>query len=174
ERGAAAIAGRSISQSLTRGFGPGFTTVETETVAVDPTAFSGHILLRMQLDDATDLLTTSFSLDDGVTFQSPFPPLHVFNDSVTAYDVLLGAAGVAPNGPPPPPSGPPVANPPPPCTSATDTVSGAPWGVCRADWATAWLSSGTAGATSTGGGRLHAPHNCSARGDSSSRARRRA
>jgi hypothetical protein len=141
QQGPPAIAGPSISQSLTHGFGPSFTTVEIQTVAVDPASFTGHILLRMQFDDTTDMLTSSFSLDDGVTFQSPFPAMHLFNGGVTAYDILLGAAGLTPNGPPPPPPGPPPPSIPPPCTSGSDAITGAPWVVCAADSSTAWLSS---------------------------------
>jgi hypothetical protein len=96
--------GYSITQSLTHGFGPGFTTLQSNSVAITPSSVTGPIVIRMALDDATDMLTCSFSLNGGATFQSPFPPVHVFNDGVSDYDILVGAAGLTPNGPPPPPA----------------------------------------------------------------------
>ena len=95
-------AGYSVTQSLTHGFGPGFTVVQSNTVSVSPGAVTGQIVVRMALDDATNLLTCSFSLDGGATFQSPFPPLPVFTSGVTDYEVLLGAAALSPNTSPPP------------------------------------------------------------------------
>src|SRR5262245_50822233 len=62
---------------------------------------TGPIVLRLALDDATDMLTCSFSLDGGTTFQSPFPPMHVFV-AASSYDILLGAGALTPPGPPPP------------------------------------------------------------------------
>jgi hypothetical protein len=85
-------AGLSISQSVTQGFGPTFTTITSNAVAISSASVTGEIVLKLALDDTTDLLTCSFSLDGGLTFQSPFPPMHVFNAGVTDYDVLLGAA----------------------------------------------------------------------------------
>jgi hypothetical protein len=96
--------GYSITQSLTHDFGPGFTTLQSNSVAITPSSVTGAIIIRMALDDATDMLTCSFSLDGGSTFQSPFPPIHVFNDGVTDYEILVGAAGLTPNAPPPPQS----------------------------------------------------------------------
>jgi len=95
--------GYSITQSLTHGFGSGFTTLQSNSVSITPSSVTGPIVLRMALDDATDMLTCSFSLDGGTTFQSPFPPMHIFNGGVVDYDILVGAAGLTPNGPPPPP-----------------------------------------------------------------------
>jgi len=103
QQGNGALAGYSVSQSLTHGFGSGFTTVQSNSVPVDPLLITGRIVLRMAFDDATDTVTCSFSLDGGVTFVSPFPPMHIFNGGVTDYEILLGAAGLAANTPPPPP-----------------------------------------------------------------------
>ena len=94
QQGNGSLAGYSISQSLTHGFGGSFSTLQYDTVALNPASVTGRVVLRMSLDDATDLLTTSFSLDGGTTFQSPFPPIHVFNSGVTDYEMLLGAAGL--------------------------------------------------------------------------------
>ena len=96
QQGNGSLAGYSVSQSLTRGVGPGFSTVQFDTVAITPPSVTGPIVLRMSFNDATDMLTTSFSLDGGATFQSPFPPMHVFNMGVIDYDVLLGAAALNP------------------------------------------------------------------------------
>jgi hypothetical protein len=96
QQGNGSLAGYSISQSVTQGVGSGFTTIHFDTVAIAPASITGPIVLRLSLDDATDMLTCSFSLDGGSTFQSPFPPMHVFNGGVSDYDVLLGAAALAP------------------------------------------------------------------------------
>jgi hypothetical protein len=95
------IAGYSVSQSVTQGFGDDFTVVQANAVPISAASVTGHVILRMTFDDATNMLTCAFSLDDGQTFQS-FPPMHVFNGGVNDYDVLLGAAGITP--PPPPPA----------------------------------------------------------------------
>jgi hypothetical protein len=95
--------GYSITQSLTHGFGGSFMTLQSNSVAITPSSVTGPIVIRMALDDATDMLTCSFSLDGGTTFQSPFPPMHVFNDGVSDYDILVGTAGLTPNSSPPPP-----------------------------------------------------------------------
>src|SRR6185436_4136212 len=63
--------GYSISQSLTQGLGPGFVTLQSNFVPIPPVV-TGQIVLRMALDDATNMLTCSFSLDGGTTFASPF------------------------------------------------------------------------------------------------------
>ena len=102
QQGNGALAGYSINQSLTHGVGTGFTTVQSNSVAIDPMQVSGHIVLRMSFDDATNMLTCSFSLDGGTTFVSPFPPIHVFNMGVTDYDILLGAAALLPSSATPP------------------------------------------------------------------------
>src|SRR5262249_5842800 len=68
--------------------------VQFNTTSITPSSVTGPIVLRMSLDDATNVITTSFSLDGGTTFQSPFPPMHAFNSGVTDYDILLGAAGL--------------------------------------------------------------------------------
>jgi len=40
---------------------------------------TGQMVFKLAFDDATKLATTSFSLDGGATFQSPFPPRTIFN-----------------------------------------------------------------------------------------------
>jgi len=69
-------------------------------VSIDPLSITGQIVLRMTFDDTTDLATYSFSLDGGLTFQSPFPSLQVFKLSPDA-EILLGAAAVPSSAPPP-------------------------------------------------------------------------
>jgi hypothetical protein len=95
-------AGSSISQTLTNGFGPGFSTLQSDSVAISPGSVTGQIVLRMTLDDATNMLTCSFSLDGGTTFASPFPPVPVFNSGVTDYEILVGAAALGGGGGPGP------------------------------------------------------------------------
>ena len=94
-------AGYSISQEVTFILGGGGVP-QTNTVAINPADITGQIVLRMAFDDATDTMLCSFSLDGGATFQSPFPPLHVFQ-VVQDSEILLGANSIAPTGPPPPP-----------------------------------------------------------------------
>ncbi len=95
-----APAGYSVTQSLTHGFGGSFTTIHSDTVSISVSAVTGPIVLRCAFDDATDMLTCSFSLDGGTTFQSPFPSIQIFNGGVTDYDILLGAAGFQSNSQP--------------------------------------------------------------------------
>jgi hypothetical protein len=96
----------SVAQSLTQGFGASFTTLQANSQTISAADVTGEIVLRMTLDDSTDQLTCSFSLDGGATFQSPFPPLHVFNSGVADYDILLGAAVTTQTGPTPTPTPP--------------------------------------------------------------------
>ncbi len=102
QQGNGALAGYSIGASVTQGFGPSFVTVESHSVPFNPASVTGRIVLRFALDDATNMLTCSFSLDGGAIFQS-LPAMHIFNSGVIDYDVLLGAAGLGSGGPPPPP-----------------------------------------------------------------------
>jgi hypothetical protein len=97
------IAGPSITASLTRIDGTGFHTPSFYTVAVNPAAITGRIVFRLSFDDATDMLTGSYSLDDGATFQS-FPPVPIF-DGLSETELILGAGGASTPGPPPPPPG---------------------------------------------------------------------
>ena len=87
-------AGYSVNQSLTHGFGATFSTLQSNSSSFGPSTVTGQIILRMSFDDTTDMVTTSFSLDGGATFQSPFPPMHIFNDGVSDYEILLGAAAL--------------------------------------------------------------------------------
>jgi len=80
---------------------------QAHVVGVDLSTVTGAIVLRMAFDDATNLLTTSFSLDGGTTFQSPFPPLPTFN-VIPDGEILLGANAVAVDTPPPPPPSSPI------------------------------------------------------------------
>lgn len=72
----------------------------TAYVPINPASITGQIVLRMSFDDATDLLSYSFSLDGGATFQSPFTPLQAFVLTPEG-EVLLGAAAIPANAPPP-------------------------------------------------------------------------
>ena len=78
-------------------------------VTIDPLTVTGQLVLRMSFDDATDMLTYSFSLDGGTTFQSPFPSVQAFVLSPEG-EVLLGAAAI------------PAATPPPQCSAVVDPV----------------------------------------------------
>jgi hypothetical protein len=81
--------GHSIAQQLTF-LGSSPVPPQSDVVAVDLSAATGAIVLRMEFDDATNLVTTSFSLDGGTTYQNPFAPLPAFN-VVPDGEILLGA-----------------------------------------------------------------------------------
>src|SRR5262245_8224775 len=72
----------------------------TFVVPIDPLAITGRIVLRLSFEDATDLMTASFSLDGGITFQSPFPAIQAFKLSSDG-ELLLGAAAIPTVEPPP-------------------------------------------------------------------------
>jgi hypothetical protein len=97
----AAAAGAPVGYSIGRErvFPLGGDAAVQDYVAIDPSTITGPIVLRMVFDDATDLLTCSFSLDGGLTFQSPFAPIQAFK-LVPDAEVLLGAAAL-PEPPPP-------------------------------------------------------------------------
>jgi hypothetical protein len=87
--------GYFVSQEVT--FINGTGTPQQDVLSFDPVQVTGQIVLRMTFDDASDTLTCSFSLDGGTTFQSPFPPLHVFQ-AVDEHEILLGANSVEATG----------------------------------------------------------------------------
>jgi hypothetical protein len=95
------LVGPAISQQLTY-IGSPAPPQQFATVAVNPAAITGRIVFRITFDDATNMITSSFSLDGGTTFQSPFPSIHIFN-GLNDTDILLGAAAGIPTPPPPPP-----------------------------------------------------------------------
>ena len=100
----AAAAGAPVGYSIgrERTFPLGGDPTVQDYVAIDPSTITGPIVLKMTFDDATDLLTCSFSLDGGLTFQTPFAPIQAF-EVVPDAEVLLGAAAL-PEPPPPPPA----------------------------------------------------------------------
>ena len=93
----AAMPGYAISQELTQ-LDSGYHAPEIvryDAVAVNAEAVTGPIVLRLTVDDATDTLTTSFSLDGGATFQSPFTPLPLFRfGGIVDHEIVAGAAAV--------------------------------------------------------------------------------
>src|SRR5207249_1331134 len=84
------IAGYAISQALVR---IGDSGSRTDSVPIDPSSVTGQIVFRVSYDDTTRLLTCSFSLDGGTTFQSPFSPVPIFQ-GVPDSEILLGAGAV--------------------------------------------------------------------------------
>ena len=91
------IAGYAVSQVLAR---IGDSNSRTDSVAITPASVTGRIVFRVSYDDTTQLLTSSFSLDGGTTFQSPFPPVPIFQ-GVPDSEILLGAGAVMPPSPSP-------------------------------------------------------------------------
>jgi len=110
------ITGPSISQALTQISGT-YNTLAYNTVSIDPNDVTGQIVLRISFDDATNTVTNSFSLDGGVTFQSPFPPIPAFA-AVSEYEFLLGAGVIET----PSPAGTPTATPSPTPLPTPQTV----------------------------------------------------
>ncbi len=95
-----------------------------DEVAIDPADITGEIVLRLAFDDVADTLTCSFSLDGGYTYQSPFPPYHVFT-ATSDGEILLGAdTAIPPEPPPPPPPISPICSPGAAITGAKLNVAG--------------------------------------------------
>jgi hypothetical protein len=104
-----APAGLVISQHLIRLDHGVWSVPQVVDVPLDPATITGPLVFRTTVDDETKLAQASFSLDGGATFQSPFPPTAVFEDTTIAR-VLLGAD--------------PHAAPLPPTTTTTTTLPG--------------------------------------------------
>jgi len=85
-----APAGLVISQHLIRLDHGVWSVPQVVDVPLDPATITGPVVFRTHVDDAAKLAQASFSLDGGATFQSPFPPTPVFQDTTMAR-VLLGA-----------------------------------------------------------------------------------
>jgi len=102
----AAAAGAPVGYSIGRErvFPLGGDPPVQDYLSIDPSTITGPVVLKMTFDDATDLLTCSFSLDGGLTFQTPFAPIQAFK-VVPDAEVLLGAAALPEPPPPPPPCG---------------------------------------------------------------------
>src|SRR5262249_17743217 len=78
------------SLQLTQHHGSGFVAATVEGSPIDPAAITGPVVLRLAFDDATNVATTSVSLDGGATYQSPLTPTQIFDGHTTAT-LLLGA-----------------------------------------------------------------------------------
>lgn len=59
-----------------------------EFVPISADDVTGQIVFRIDFDDATNLATSSFSLDGGTTWQSPFPAAEIFVGRTTAQFLL--------------------------------------------------------------------------------------
>jgi hypothetical protein len=55
---------------------------------IDAADLTRNLGMRLAFDDATNMVTTSFSLDGGATWQSPFDPASVFNGRTSAQFIL--------------------------------------------------------------------------------------
>jgi hypothetical protein len=55
---------------------------------IDPALLANHLVMRIAFDDATNAVTTSFSLDGGTTWESPFAPATIFNGRTSAQFIL--------------------------------------------------------------------------------------
>jgi len=82
--------GLVISQHLIRTDHDVWSVPQVVDVPLDPATITGPAIFRAAVDDEAKLAQASFSLDGGATFQSPFPPIAVFQDTTVAH-VLLGA-----------------------------------------------------------------------------------
>jgi hypothetical protein len=101
----AARSGFAISQESTE-LDDGYAAPELVTyyaVPVTAASITGSIVLRLTVDDVAKTLTTSFSLDGGTTFQSPFPPVGLFRlPGIGEHEIHVGAAAVQTGSPPHP------------------------------------------------------------------------
>jgi hypothetical protein len=101
-----AMPGYVISQELTK-LDDNYAAPEVvryDAVPVNPWEVTGPILLRVAFDDTTNHLTTSFSLDGGATFQSPFTAMPLFRfGGIVDHELYAGAAAVQ-TGPVPQPT----------------------------------------------------------------------
>src|SRR5262249_9161206 len=80
----------TIVQHLVR-IGPaGAEAPQLTTFTIAPTAITGQIVFELRFTDETNTLETAFSLDGGLTFAHPFPPLQIFQGTWYGY-FLLGA-----------------------------------------------------------------------------------
>jgi hypothetical protein len=65
-------------------------TLPIQGVSISESDITGDVLFRMSFDDTNDLVSTSFSLDGGMTFESPFPSV-AFDLEVDDMDWYLEA-----------------------------------------------------------------------------------
>jgi len=63
-------------------------TSDSQMQIISPSDVTGAIVFRIAFDDASNMVTTSVSLDGGTTFLSPFTPQSYFNHSSIATFVL--------------------------------------------------------------------------------------
>ena len=68
-----------------------YATLTVESQPIDPASITKPIHLRVTYDDATSTVVSSFSLDDGATFSSPFTPAQIFTDGRTTAQFIIGA-----------------------------------------------------------------------------------
>jgi hypothetical protein len=68
-----------------------YQTVQTEGQVITADDLGSQVHFRVHYDDATATIVSAFSLDDGVTFQSPFTPAPIFTLGRTYGQFILGA-----------------------------------------------------------------------------------
>jgi hypothetical protein len=86
--------GYRLSQTYVRKIGGVYDTFEVFTVPIDPGTVSNPVLLRLTFDDATNLISTAYSVDGGSTFESPWPARPTFN-AASCGGISLGADPVS-------------------------------------------------------------------------------
>lgn len=67
---------------------------DIRTSVASPSSVTGDIVVRIDFDDATNLVTSSFSLDGGVQFQMPFDPIRAFRSASSGL-VTVGVVALA-------------------------------------------------------------------------------
>ena len=68
-----------------------YQTVQTSGYPIVPADLTGQLHFRLSYDDAAGTIVSSFSLDGGVTFVSPFVPVPIFTEGRTEAQFILGA-----------------------------------------------------------------------------------
>lgn len=68
-----------------------YQTLETESQVITAADLTGQIYFRLAYDDTAGTIVSSFSLDGGVTFHSPFSPAVILTQGRNLAQYILGA-----------------------------------------------------------------------------------
>ena len=80
--------GPTITMEVVRYAEHAWATPRHVSVPIDQAALAGGIVFRFRFEDATDALRGAYSLDGGVTFQTPFPAMRIFDGASVGRAVL--------------------------------------------------------------------------------------
>ena len=86
--------GYRISQTYVHKTAGVYDTFEVLTVPIDPGTVSNPVLLRLILNDTTNMISVAYSIDGGSTFETPFPARPTFGYN-SCGGMTLGADPVS-------------------------------------------------------------------------------